>query len=55
MQQAKHPRIESRNPNTYFLAIGRFAPQSGQRRAQPQPLSPSCACWPLLLWSTCFG
>jgi len=41
MQQAKHPRIESRNPNTYFLAIGRFAPQSGQRRAQPQPLSPS--------------
>ena len=37
MQQAKRPRIESRNPNTYFLGIGRFAPQSGQRCAQPQP------------------
>jgi hypothetical protein len=28
MQQAKRPRIESRNPNTYFLGIGRFAPKA---------------------------
>jgi 3-oxoacyl-[acyl-carrier protein] reductase len=28
MQQAKRSRIESRNPNTYFLGIGRFAPKA---------------------------
>jgi hypothetical protein len=38
MQQAKRPRIESRNPNIYFLGIGRFAPKAanGARSLSPQ-------------------
>jgi hypothetical protein len=40
MQQAKRPRIESRNPNTYFLGIGRFAPPKrpkARAASAPQP------------------
>lgn len=40
MQQAKRPRIEPRNPNTYFLGIGRFAPKAANGARSLSPSAP---------------